>query len=88
MVKVLMDNNKTMGDKAPLIYICSVCGKKKNKQQISDSKHVPQCKLQDDDAVRNDEVHKLTDEANGNSISKLANGRFLNQYAITSDVEN
>ena len=43
MVKVL-DSDKTTADKAPLIYICPVCGKK-HKQQICYSKHVSQCEF-------------------------------------------
>ena len=75
MVKVL-DSNKTTADKAPLIYICAVCGKK-YKQQISYSKHVSQCELQEDGTVTND-AHKLTDDANATSTSQLANGKFFN----------
>ena len=75
MVKVL-DSNKTTADKAPLIYICLVCGKK-YKQQISYSKHVSQCELQEDGTVTN-EAHKLTDDANATSTSQLANGKFFN----------
>ena len=70
MVKIL-DSNKTTSDKAPLIYICQVCGKK-YKQQISYAKHVSQCELQEDDTVTN-EAHKLND-GNATSISKFANG--------------
>ena len=75
IVKVL-DSNKTIADKAPLIYICAVCGKK-YKQQISYSKHVSQCELQEDGTVTND-AHKLTDDANATSTSQLANGKFFN----------
>ena len=75
MVKVL-DSSKTTADKAPLIYICLVCGKK-YKQQISYSKHVSQCELQEDGTVTN-EAHKLTDDANATSTSQLANGKFFN----------
>ena len=85
IVKVL-DSNKTIADKAPLIYICAVCGKK-YKQQISYSKHVSQCELQEEDTVAN-EAHKFTDDANATSSSKLANGKFFIYHTITSDFEN
>ena len=75
MVKVL-DSNKTTADKAPLIYICLVCGKK-YKQQISYSKHVSQCELQEDGTVTN-EAHKLTDDANATPTFQLANDKFFN----------
>ena len=75
MVKVL-DSNKTTADKAPLIYICLVCGKK-YKQQISYSKHVSQCELQEDGTVTN-EAHKLTDDASATPTSQLANDKFFN----------
>ena len=74
MVKVL-DSNKTTADKAPLIYICPVCYKK-YKQQISYSKHVLQCELQEDDTVTN-EAHKHTDDDKTISTSTLANGKFF-----------
>ena len=74
MVKVL-DSNKTTADKAPLIYICAVCCKK-YKQQISYSKHVSQCELQENDTVTN-EAHKHTDDDNTISTSTLANGKFF-----------
>ena len=75
MVKVL-DSSKTTADKAPLIYICLVCGKK-YKQQISYSKHVSQCELQEDGTVTN-EAHKLTNDANATPTSQLANDKFYN----------
>ena len=75
IVKVL-DSNKTIADKAPLIYVFAVCVKK-CKQQISYSKHVSQCELQEKDTVAN-EAHKFTDDANATSSSKLANGKFFN----------
>ena len=74
MAKVL-DSDKTTADKAPLIYICLVCGKK-HKQQICYSKHVSQCELQEDDAVTNED-HKLTNDGKATSTSKLVNCKFF-----------